>query len=147
MKKNVQLPSKNLKHNVHQPQPRRKLIFRQISCWRRNWIGIQDHNQNSGGIALKPIRFIWVNLQLLNLLLHLRWSYLVFLQLTLSLFHDSFPSRIKKRNKRLACCLSMGLHSSVGRALQEFSWGFWRMMARFPGMRLCEMQQKYLFLH
>ena len=41
--------------------------------------------------------FIWVNLQLLNLLLYLRWSYLVFLQLTLSLFHDSFPSRIKKK--------------------------------------------------
>ena len=60
------------------------------------------------------------------------------------LFH--FLHGLKQELKTLDCCWCMGLHSSVGRALQQFCRGFWRMMARFRGMRLREMLLKYLFL-
>ena len=56
------------------------------------------------------------------------------------LFH--FLHGLKQELKTLACCWCMGLHRSVGRALQQFCRGFWRMMARFRGMLL-----KYLLLH
>ena len=73
------------------------------------------------------MRFIWVNLQLLNLLLHLRWSYLVFLQLTLSLFHDSFPSRIKKKKNGPAAKVWVFIAQLVEHCsnLVEGSGGWW----------------------
>ena len=61
------------------------------------------------------------------------------------LFH--FLHGLKQELKKLASGWCMGIHSSFGRALQQFSRGFWRMMARFRGMRLRKMLLKYLFLH
>ena len=70
------------------------------------------------------------------MLLQLWRSYLVFLQFTLSLFHVSFPSRIKKRSKKIGLLLKYGcLHSSVGRTLQQFCWGFWRMKMKMKMKR------------
>ena len=70
------------------------------------------------------------------MLLQLWRSYLVFLQFTLSLFHVSFPSRIKKRSKKIGLLLKYGcLNSSVGRTLQQFCWGFWRMKMKMKMKR------------